>query len=102
MIQELPADDALRGTLLVVDARLWADNPGSVVLRVDDGLTMTEAANLSAEPETLRVRHRLDEQATRLRVSLVVGSSGQDVQARARSIMAIPRLPDDRVLPPTR
>jgi hypothetical protein len=94
VVQELPADDALRGRLLVVDVRLWADSAGAVVLRVDDGLTGTDATNLSTAPETLRVRHLVGEDATRLRVSLVLGGTGQDTAVRVRSILAIPRPPN--------
>ena len=99
IVQELPADDALRGTSIVVDARLWADSPGAVVLRVDDGVTTTDATNRGAEPETLRVRHLLGEEATRLRVSLVLGGAARYAEVRVRSVLAIPRPPNGRAQP---
>lgn len=92
----------MRGTSLVVDARLWADSPGSVVLRFDDGVTTTDATNRGAEPETLRVRHLLGEEATRLRVSLVLGGTARDAEVRVRSILAILRPPPSGRGPPTR
>jgi hypothetical protein len=102
VLQELAADAVLRGTLLVVDARLWADGPGAVVLRVDDGATTTETSNTGSMPETLRVRHPVGEDVTRLRVSLALGGTGQDAHVRVRSVLAIPRPPDGRAPPPAR
>ena len=91
VVQELPPDDALAGRLLVVDARLWADSAGAVVLRVDDGVTTTDTPNLGAGSETLRVQHQVSEQASRLRVALVAGTAGRDAEVLVRSVLAIPR-----------
>jgi hypothetical protein len=100
--QEMMADDAVRGRLLVVDARLRADSPGAVVLRVDDGVTATETVNVGTEPETLRVRHLVGEDATRLRVSLALGGGRGDTQVRVRSVLAIPRSANRHAAPVAR
>jgi 4-amino-4-deoxy-L-arabinose transferase-like glycosyltransferase len=107
VLQELPLDDALRGALLVVDARLRADRPDAVVLRVDDGLTTTAAANLGTDPETLRVRHLIGERATRLRVALVMGrpsdpGGGRETQVLVRSVLAIPHPASSQAVLPAR
>jgi hypothetical protein len=64
---------------------------GAVVLHVDDGVTTTDVANLGTGAETIRVRHRVGEGATRIRVSLVFGGGDRDAQVRVRSVLAIPR-----------
>jgi hypothetical protein len=77
--------------LSLVDARVQADAAGAAVLRVNDGVTTSGASSRTTEPETLRVRHRLDERATRIRIAVGAGHAEQDTAVLVRSVFAIPR-----------
>jgi 4-amino-4-deoxy-L-arabinose transferase-like glycosyltransferase len=90
IVQTLPIEEGLRGAILIVDARVRADVAGAAILRVNDGVASSAAANQTTEPETLRIRHRLDQRATRIQVALGSGSAEQDTVVLVRSVLAIP------------
>ena len=83
--------ERLRGSLVVVETRLQANQVGAALLAIDDGETATGLANGGTDPETIRLWHRLDDKATRLRVVLVARDIGLSVDVQVRSILAIPR-----------
>jgi hypothetical protein len=89
--QLVAVDDALRGSIVVVDARLQASRVGAALLRVDDGESTTAFANRSTGPETIRLWHRVDPEATDLEIVLVTSEAGQDADVTLRSILAVPR-----------
>ena len=91
LVQEVPLDGLPVGSWVVVDARIWATAAGAVTLRLDDGASTTAATNLSADPETLRVRYQIGAGARVLRVSLVLAGQDGETEVRVRSILAIPR-----------
>lgn len=91
IVGTIPVDDRLRGATLVVDARVLTDRPDAALLRVADGVASSSAVNRAAGPETLRVRHRVDERATQIQVALVAAEPARDTQILVRSILAIPR-----------
>ncbi|MBA2446421.1 MAG: hypothetical protein H0V51_00155 [Chloroflexi bacterium] len=90
IVQELPVD-GLRGSRLAVDVRLLADRPGAALLWVDDGTALTEVANVTTQPETLRLEHPVDPRASTLTIGLDASNAGQSAVVQVRSIRAIPR-----------
>jgi len=90
IVQTLPIDAGLRGSILIVDARVRADLAGAAILRINDGVGSSAAANQTTEPETLRIRHRLDQRATRIQIALGAGSAEQATIVLVRSVLAIP------------
>ncbi|MBA2446976.1 MAG: glycosyltransferase family 39 protein [Chloroflexi bacterium] len=90
IVQEV-ALDRLRGAVLVVDARLRADEVGAAVLWLDDGVTSFHTVNETTDPETLRVTGRVNERATDLRIGLDASGTGRDATVVVRTILAIPR-----------
>jgi hypothetical protein len=91
ILQVLEVDDVLRGSTVVVDVRLQASRGGAALLILDDGFTVTEFANLGTAPETIRLWHQVDPEATQLEVVLLANPEGQVADIQLRSILAIPR-----------
>ncbi|MBA2451124.1 MAG: glycosyltransferase family 39 protein [Chloroflexi bacterium] len=90
IVQGLPAD-RLRGSRLVVDARVWSDRVGAALLWVDDGVKVVRVANRTTWPETLRADHLVDAGAIDLSIGLDASHAAQDAVVLVRVILAIPR-----------
>ena len=91
IVQSVPLGPELRGSTVVVDARVQASRAGAAALMVDDGRERSRATNRTASPETLRVYHAVDARASSLQIALYASNAGQDAQVSVRSILAIPR-----------
>jgi hypothetical protein len=93
--QAVPLAPELRGSTLVVDARVQASRSGAAELVVDDGRDRSRVTNRTTNPETLRVYHEVDPRTTSLQIALYASNAGQDAQMAVRSILAIPRFASD-------